>query len=66
MMLDQLTEDQLRAEMDKWAQHVATAAGWASAYMAAKECLRIEREAKRRGLCIENPHPIMINGMRKE
>jgi hypothetical protein len=56
----EMTADELRAAMNKWAEHVATSPGWTSAYFSAQQCKAIKAEAARRGIEIENPYPIVI------
>lgn len=54
----EMTDDELRAAMGEWGERVDTAAGWPSAYFAAKQCAAIASTAKRRGFEIENKWPI--------
>lgn len=54
----EMTDGELTLAMEEWGKRVDSAAGWTSAYFAAKQCASIEREAKVRRISIENRWPI--------
>ena len=56
----EMSDDELRAAMATWGAKVENAAGWPSAYFAAKQCAAIEVTARRRNLIIENKWKITV------
>lgn len=46
----EMTDDELRAALKTWDDHVRTSPGWASAYFSATQSAAIVREGHRRGL----------------
>ena len=50
----EMTDTELSSAMELWGSRVETAAGWPSAYFAAKQCEQIATEGKSRCLNIEN------------
>lgn len=56
---NEMTDDELREAMTAWGVRVDNAAGWPSAYFAAKQCEAIAKTASRRGFAIENRWPIV-------
>lgn len=54
------TDEQLAASRDHWERCVEDAAGWASAYAAAKFLAATCQEAERRGLPFINKHQIKV------
>ena len=56
----EITDVELFIAMREWGDHVDSATGWSSAYMAATECRAIEVEAHKRGLEIVNNWKIQV------
>lgn len=56
----EMTDDELRQEQTTWEKYVETAAGWSSAYFAAKTLKSVCAEGNRRGLNFENKFPITV------
>lgn len=52
------TDEELTASYDYWSACVRDAAGFSSAYAAAKFLKATCAEAERRGMHLENPYPI--------
>lgn len=58
----EMTDVELGEAMTSWGKRVDSAAGWASAYAAARECRSIKFEADMRGLELENKWVIKVGG----
>ena len=56
----EMTPLALSQEWKVWCDHVESAAGFPSAYFAAKQLAAVVREQERRGIPTRNPHPIRI------
>lgn len=56
----EMTNSELLEQHGIWAKHVADAAGWASAYFAAKQLGAVVSIGNHRGMGLTNPYPIII------
>lgn len=56
----EMNDTELTEAMASWGERVDSAAGWASAYAAARECRSIKFEAVMRGLSLENKWLIKV------
>ena len=56
----EMDDVELRQALNSWERHVENAAGWPSAYFAAKQVAAIVEIGNQRGLGMVNNHPIKV------
>ena len=57
-LLSEMTDTELQGDIREWEQRVAGAAGFPSAYYAARQLEKGIAEANRRGISVSNKFPI--------
>lgn len=58
----EMTDSELASELREWESLVESAAGWSSAYFAARQCEAIERTAQFRGFPLTTKHHVVRGG----